>query len=171
MFTTNYFLNPRRRQGLSVRSRIKLWLQNPFIHFGLWCGFQNIEYSYVHGDKRRVVLGKNCSTMNTIFNVISGTIHVGDDTIFTHNCMVLTGTHNFVNGIRGDLHNPPIPETPSEGRDIHIGTGCFIASGVIILGNVTIGDNVIVGSGSVVSKDIPGHCFAAGVPAKVIHRL
>ena len=109
--------------------------------------------------------------MNTIFNVISGTIHVGDDTIFTHNCMVLTGTHNFVNGIRGDLHNPPIPETPSEGRDIHIGTGCFIASGVIILGNVTIGDNVIVGSGSVVSKDIPGHCFAAGVPAKVIHRL
>jgi len=141
------------------------------VQFGLWCGFQNIEYSYVHGDKRRVLLGKDCSTMNTVFNVISGVIRIGDHTIFAHNCMVLTGTHNFVDGVRGDLHDPPVEETPTEGRDINIGAGCFFASGVIILGNVTIGDNAIIGAGSVVAKDVPANCFAAGVPARVIRQF
>ena len=171
MLSTNYFLNPQRRVGLSMKSRLNLLLQSPFIQFGLWLGFQNIEYLYVHGDKRRVLLGRNCSTMNTIFNVISGTIRVGDNTIFAHNCMVLTGTHNFVEGTRGSLREPPIQETPTEGRDISIGAGCFLASGVIVVGKVTIGDNTIIGAGSVVSKDIPGDCFAAGVPARVVHHL
>ena len=106
--------------------------------------------------------------MNTLFNVISGNITVGDNTLFGHGCMVLTGVHEYFFGVRGDLNNPPIQETPSHGRDIHIGSGCFIGSGAIILGRVTIGDNVIIGAGAVVSRDIPGQCVAAGIPAKVI---
>lgn len=35
----------------------------------------------------------------------------------------------------------------------------------------TIGDNVIIGAGSVVTKDIPSNCFAAGNPATVIKFL
>lgn len=37
-----------------------------------------------------------------------------------------------------------------------------------ILYDVRIGSNVIIGSGSLVNKDIPDNCVAAGVPAKVI---
>lgn len=59
-------------------------------------------------------------------------------------------------------------ETPESGYDIEIGEGCFIGSGVIILAPVKIGDNVIIGSGSLVVKDIPSNCFAAGAPAKLI---
>ena len=33
---------------------------------------------------------------------------------------------------------------------------------------VTIGDGVVVGANSVVTKDIPPYCIAAGVPAKII---
>lgn len=39
---------------------------------------------------------------------------------------------------------------------------------VVIAGNIHIGDNVTIGAGSVVTKDIPSNCLAAGVPAKVI---
>lgn len=36
---------------------------------------------------------------------------------------------------------------------------------------VTIGDNCVIGAGSVVTKDIPQGCFAAGVPCRVIRKL
>ena len=168
MFATNFFLNPKRRQNLSLRSRLRHLLTVLPIRLGLWLGFEHIEYAYVHGDKSRVRLGRNCSTMNTLFNVISGDIIIGDNTIFGHGCMVLTGTHQFFDGVRGDLHDPPVPETPTHGRDIRIGSGCFIGSGAIILGNVTIGDNVIICGGAIVVKDIPSRSIAAGVPAGVL---
>jgi acetyltransferase-like isoleucine patch superfamily enzyme len=107
--------------------------------------------------------------MNTLFNVISGSVTIGENTLFTHNCMVLTGIHHFHKGKLAGLNIPPQLEVPDQGRDILIGSGCFIGSGTIILGNVRIGDNVIIAAGSVVTKDIPSNCFAGGTPAKVIH--
>lgn len=171
MFKTRYFLNPKRQEelsSLSVMGKIRSILQQPFIKLGLWLGFQHIDYSYVHGEKSRISIGDGCSTMNTLFNVISGDITIGDNTLFSHNCMVLTGTHNFFDGQRGDLHDPPIPETPSFGNDIIIGNGCFFGSGSIVLGGVTIGDNVTVGSGAVVLSDIPSNSTALGIPAKAL---
>ena len=110
--------------------------------------------------------------MNSIFNVISGEIHIGDNTIFGHNCMILTGTHNFKNGVRVSLDDGSIDdETPKNGRDVLIGKGCFIGSGVTIIGPVEIGNNVIIGSGSVVNKSIPCSSFFAGVPAKFIKKV
>lgn len=38
----------------------------------------------------------------------------------------------------------------------------------IILKGVTIGEGSVIGGGSVVTKDIPSHCIAAGNPCKVI---
>ncbi len=40
--------------------------------------------------------------------------------------------------------------------------------GAIVLPGVTIGKNVVIGVGSVVNKDIPPGCLAAGVPARVL---
>lgn len=175
MFKTSFFLNPIRNTKKTNRSlivRFKSWTRCFFVELGLRCGFQNIDYSYVHGSKKRLHIGKNCSTMNSLFNVISGHITLGDNTIIGHNCMFLTGTHNFTEGVRISLiENGTNEETPTEGRDIKIGDGCFIGSGVTIIGPVTIGSNVVIGSCSVVTKSIPDSCFAAGVPAKVIKKF
>jgi acetyltransferase-like isoleucine patch superfamily enzyme len=46
-------------------------------------------------------------------------------------------------------------------RGASIGTSCTILCGV------TVGENAIVGAGSVVTKDIPPHSVAYGVPARV----
>lgn len=51
---------------------------------------------------------------------------------------------------------------------ISLGNNVFVGSNSILLYNVKIGSNVIIGAGSVVSKDIPSNCVAAGVPCKVI---
>lgn len=52
--------------------------------------------------------------------------------------------------------------------DTYIGDNCFIGTRTIILPGVHIGNNVVIGSGSVVTKDIPPNCIAAGNPAKII---
>lgn len=165
-----YFLNPKRKKIRGNLNKLFLYLKLPLVNFGSYLGFLNIECSYVNGEKKRIILGEGCSTTNTIFNTVCGTITIGDHTIFGHNCMVLTGRHRFYQGKRAKLvpGSEHFPETPDSGFDIVIGQGCFIASGVIVLAPVTIGDNVIIGAGSVVTKDIPPNCFAAGMPAKVI---
>jgi len=52
--------------------------------------------------------------------------------------------------------------------DIHIGNHVWIGARVTVLKGVTIGDGSVVAAGSLVCRDIPPHCLAAGVPAKVI---
>lgn len=60
---------------------------------------------------------------------------------------------------------------PVDIRPIRIGRGVFIGSGTTVTQGVTIGECSIIGVNAAVVSDIPPHCFAAGVPAKVIRKL
>jgi acetyltransferase-like isoleucine patch superfamily enzyme len=51
---------------------------------------------------------------------------------------------------------------------IIIGDDVLIGTRTIVLKGVTIGDRAIIGAGSVVTKDIPADCIAAGNPCKVV---
>jgi acetyltransferase-like isoleucine patch superfamily enzyme len=46
----------------------------------------------------------------------------------------------------------------------------FIDTNSIILKGVTIGDRAVIGAGSVVTKDVPSDCIAAGNPAVIIRK-
>jgi len=54
---------------------------------------------------------------------------------------------------------------------VKIGNNVFIGMHATILKGVHIGNNVIIGAGSLVNKDIPDNCVAAGNPAQVIMPL
>jgi acetyltransferase-like isoleucine patch superfamily enzyme len=56
-------------------------------------------------------------------------------------------------------------------RDIHIGKNVWIGANVTICPGVSIGSHTAIGTGSVVTKDIPGKVFAAGIPCKAIRNL
>jgi serine O-acetyltransferase len=45
---------------------------------------------------------------------------------------------------------------------------CHIHTGVTIINRIEIGQGAVVGAGAVVIRDIPSHCTAVGVPARVI---
>ena len=47
----------------------------------------------------------------------------------------------------------------------------WVTVGVIVLAGVTIGEGSVITANSVVAKDIPPNCLAAGNPAKVIKEL
>lgn len=57
----------------------------------------------------------------------------------------------------GDNENRPI-----------IGDNVTLGVNVTIIGGVRIGNNVTIGAGSVVVKDVPDNCVAAGNPCKPI---
>lgn len=160
--------NPKHRDERKGRARLLAIARAPIIRIGLWAGFTHIDYAYVHGDRSRIHLGARCSTMNTVFNVASGEIWIGDDTYFSHGCYVLTGQHRFYRGRRVGLgSHAPFAEVPRTGNDIRIGRGCYIGANATILADVTIGDHCVVGAGAVVTTDIPTGSFATGVPATI----
>ena len=57
---------------------------------------------------------------------------------------------------------------PSDFGPVKIGNNVWIPARCIVLPNVTIGDDSVIGIGSIINKDIPSGCLAAGSPCKVI---
>lgn len=165
-----YFINPKRKNVKGFLNYIKFYCLLPIKKFGNYLGFFNVDFSFVHGPIDRIKVSVGCSTTNTLFNTNSGIITIGKNTVFGHNCMVITGRHRFYNGQRARLvvEEDVLKETPDFGFDIEIGEGCFIGSGVTILAPVKIGNNVIIGSGSIIYKDLPSDCFAAGNPVRIV---
>jgi maltose O-acetyltransferase len=53
-------------------------------------------------------------------------------------------------------------------KPIILGRNVWLGVRVIVLKGVTIGDNSVIGAGSVITKDIPANCLAAGMPGRVI---
>ena len=169
-------MHSETRIGSVLRDRVPMNIKRPARKFAdrlkdlavapLEGVIQRVVYQrpYCTGRWKRVHLGRGVSTMNTLFNVASGDIYVGDDTIFGYDCMLLTGRHQFENGRRVRDRR----DVPADGYDIRIGSSCWIASGVIITGGVTIGDDVIVAAGAVVSVNVPSGVMVGGVPARVL---
>jgi bifunctional UDP-N-acetylglucosamine pyrophosphorylase/glucosamine-1-phosphate N-acetyltransferase len=52
-----------------------------------------------------------------------------------------------------------------------IGEGAFIGSDTMLVAPLKIGDHARTGAGSVVTRDVPDHGLAVGVPARVIRKL
>jgi serine acetyltransferase len=93
----------------------------------------------------------------TIINP-SESVEIGNDVgiggevmIWTHGAW-LDGTQGF----------------PSDFGPVKIGNNVWLPARSIVLPNVTIGDDTVIGIGSVINRDLPSGCFAAGSPCKVI---
>jgi len=120
----------------------------------------------IWGDAERIKLANNVHLVNTLLNVNSGSIEIGENTFFGHNVSLLTGTH-------------PIEEIgaarqtfPTEGRDIIIGSGVWVSTNAVILGPCTIGDNAVIAAGAIVLGGfIPPNTVYGGVPARLIKNI
>ena len=54
--------------------------------------------------------------------------------------------------------------------NVTLGAGCEIGVGSSIIQGLSVGDGSILGAGCAVVRDVPPHCTAVGVPARVIRR-
>lgn len=124
-------------------------------------------YTYrVHGSPERLHLDPTAVVNNTLFNLSSGHVTVGEYAFFGHNVAVLTGTHDIEKF--GRERQLAIPRT---GRDIVVGDGVWLASDVLVLGPCQIGEHAVVAGGSLVRDDVEPYTVVAGRPAKPIKKL
>lgn len=60
---------------------------------------------------------------------------------------------------------------PGKSKDIVVEDYVWIGANATVLPDVKIGRGSVVAAGSVVTKDIPPYCLAAGIPAQIIRKL
>lgn len=129
---------------MKILSQIRIWLYLKSLMLNVW------RYRTLYGMdigegtmiSRKAVLDKGNNPQG---------IHIGCNTSITGGVVLLA--HDACRRIKAD---------------IHIGDNCFIGNYAVIMPGVHIGNEVIIGAGSIVTKDIPDNCIAAGNPAKVI---
>lgn len=120
----------------------------------------------VFGDVERLSVDPTAIVNNALFNTSSGRIVVGKYAFFGHSVSILTGTHDFRSF--GEQRQRAIP---SEGRDVIIGDGAWVASNASVLGPCTVGKHAVVAAGAVVTTDVQPFSIVAGVPAKLVGRI
>ena len=110
-------------------------------------------------------------------------ISVGEKVYFNFNCVVMDASKVTIGarsriGPNVQIYAATHPmeyhiraESLELGKAITIGEDVWISGSVIICPGVSIGDRTVIGAGSIVTKDIPSDCFAAGNPCKVIKEL
>lgn len=117
----------------------------------------------VFGDPGRVSIAGSAALNNALLNVKSGRIVIGEHVFCGHNVCLLTGTHD----VEAPMH---LRKTaiPTEGRDIIVGPGAWLASNTTILGPCVIGEMAVVAAGALVIGDVPPYAIVGGVPARII---
>jgi len=124
-----------------------LWIEPPF-----YCDYgTNIRVG------NKVYFNFNC----TILDVMQ--VSIGNNVLFGPNVQIYTAMHpiNWKERATGLEY----------AKAVSIGSDVWVGGGAIICPGVTIGHRSVIGAGSVVTRDISDHVFAAGTPCRPIKVL
>jgi maltose O-acetyltransferase len=108
---------------------------------------------------------------------------LGDDVYVNTGCVILDcarveiGSKTLL-GPAVQIYTAIHPLDPAEragfvemAKPVMLGRNVWVGGAAVLLPGVTVGDNAVIGAGSVVTKDVPADCVAAGNPARVIRRI
>lgn len=99
-------------------------------------------------------------------------VTIGNNVMFGPNISIMPPMHPFMYQQRNLRFRPDGSSYDYEyAKKVEIGDNCWLASNVTVIGGVKIGSGSIIGAGSVVTKDIPENCLAAGNPCRVIRKI
>ncbi len=141
---------------------------NSTIKIGENCRFSSKSYTNYRGinhpcilntgkEGAEIIIGNHCG--------FSGVSIVSDTSVVIGNNVTVGA--NVIIGDRDDHSDIYF----SVSKPVKIEDGVWIGMNSIVLKGVCIGKGSIIGAGSVVTKNIPAKCIAAGVPCKVIKFL
>lgn len=142
--------------------------------FGSMGSNVSVGHSFLCDYGCNIHLGNNVSVnMNCSF-IDCNRITIGNNVLIASNVQIYTATHPV------ELDERLTPEWTPDSHEyfcrtyalpVTIEDGCWIGGGAILLPGVTIGHGSVIGAGSVVTKNIPPDCVAAGNPCKVIRTI
>lgn len=99
-------------------------------------------------------------------------VTIGDDCNFGPNVTIVTPVHPMLPSERRRIRTSDgTAKHMCYAKPVRIGSDCWLGANVVVCPGVRIGEGSVIGAGSVVVRDIPGGCFAAGNPCRVIRKL
>ena len=144
----------------------------PLLYFK---GFHALQaYRVAHwlwSEGRRAMALYLQSRMSELFAVdIHPAARLGRGIFIDHATGIVIGETAVVDDDVSMLHGVTLGGTGKEQGDRHpkVRRGVLISVGAKVLGNIVIGEYSRIGAGSVVLHEVPAHCTAVGVPAKVV---
>lgn len=106
----------------------------------------------------RIVIGNGTGMSSTSITSWEA-VEIGDNVRIGANCIIMDGDFH--------LDDPRVHQP----RRIKIEDNVWLGANVVVMKGVSIGENSIIGCGSIVTKDVPPNCIAAGNPCKMIKLL
>lgn len=125
-----------------------------FVHIGANSALRCHEGTLTVADK--CVLGRRVS-VNCYLDV-----EIGDSTLLADDVYVSDFDHRF------DDPHVPIKDQGIVRSRVRIGRDVWLGTKVTVARGVRIGDGAVVGANAVVTRDLPAHSVAVGVPARVV---
>lgn len=181
--------NPRLKQNVlnllvhPVKTRPRFWLRI-FQFLYLKRGKKSVIYKNVRKDlvpfntfslgKRSVI--ESFSTLNNmvgpirigdnsrigIGNTVIGPVTVGNHVNLAQN-IVLSGLNHNYRDTQREIDAQGVTTAP-----VFIDDDVWIGANTVVLAGVTVGKHTVIAAGSVVTRDIPPYCVAAGNPARPV---
>lgn len=116
------------------------------------------------GRKSLLSIGDNTSiSFGTTINAGFGKITIGEKTMITGNCYIISSDHDIND-------NPSVRDSNHIVKDVEIGDNVWIRANCVITKGSIIGEGATIGAGPVVNSNIPEYSIAVGSPAKVIKK-
>lgn len=140
------------KRKMLIKKIIGTTKENIYIEPDFWC-----DYGY------NITVGENFYANHGLVILDAGGVIFGDNVFVGPSCGFHTSGHPIDYTLRNKGYEYAKP--------IVVGDNVWIGAGVQVMPGVTIGSNVVIGGGSVVVKNIPSDCVAAGNPCKVIRNL
>ena len=136
---------------------------------------RNIKTCIYVGKKATLKLGNDVGISSSTLWV-KESVSIGNSVAIGADCIIMdTDAHNLDWKIRCSEETNEYVESvdmvTAASAPIVIEDNVLVGARCIILKGVTIGARSIIGSGSIVTKDIPSDCIAAGNPCKVIKSI
>lgn len=119
---------------------------------------------YLEGNNMSLTIGNGCTFSHDdelLLQEDDSRISIGDNCMFSHHINVRTSDSHPIYDIDSG-------HRVNEAKDVNIGNHVWVTPCCIIQKGVSIGNGSIIATSSIVTKDIPQNCVAAGMPAKVV---
>ena len=158
--------NMLHEDEMEKRSQI---MQEMFCEFGEGSFMQGPIF--IHYGKHTIIGKHNFFNFRTTIQD-DAAVTIGDHCDFGPGLTIVTPIHPMIMEERIALCAPDgRKERLCYAKPVTIGNGCWFGANVTVCPGVHIGDGCVIGAGSVVTRDIPEHSFAAGVPCRVIREI
>ena len=96
--------------------------------------------------------------------VCTGRVEIGERALLADRVFVADNSHEY-----RDPARPITDQGLRQLADVSIGAGSWVGENACVIG-CRVGHNCVIAANSVVTRDVPDHCVAAGAPAVIVKR-